>query len=1387
MLKPLILIKGVFAPRLIPQAVFLFAWFLLSGVCHAQETNAQVQVRVFMEGLLKPVPEMVLVRTGMFNIGTEGSTGPQNTIWNNGTIETDSNQNFEGSCDQNNMNCMRPLVSIPQPFEVSRYEITREEFKFFLDSTTEEITPHNVWNDPRYYARNIEHPAAYVSWQDAQAYVRWLSAETGQQYRLLSESEWEYATRARTETAYFFGDTITTADANYNSQGTVPVGSYDANAFGLYDVHGNVWEWVEDCQHQNYNGLPTNGSAWDSSCENDTIFMLRGGAWDSTNESLLRSAQRGIGSQGRRFNNVGFRVARTLTTRLTIANLTPDTNIILLHGDISVSTDVEVVLNVDMGSGGTLEVESNDPSIVSVSVADTQISPAAGSNQTTVKFTLTPQGQGNTMVTISVVDNQGITNEVTISVEVRPVYPEMVGVPRGTYTMGSPSGEGDDSERPQHSVTIPALEVSNYEVTRGQFAVFAAGRDINNSCNWQNPGFSQTDNHPVVCVSWDDAQAYVEWLSEETEQTYRLLSESEWEYATRAGTTSTYSFGNTITTNDANYRDSSINGTVSVFSSDYSANDFGLYHAHGNVAEWVQDCWHIDYDLNDDGVVDAPTDGSAWEDNCTSDNERVIRGGSWATPSAELRSAFRDSIEMDQNDVGFRIARMPLTIASPQDTSIRLFLDTSPTTQVQVVLGASDAATSVTMTLQLASGGESVVSTATLAPIIFPAVNDDSITRTASFTLLAEGIGETVLTVVVTDELGHEDTVQIRIEVETTYPEMVQVRRGTYTMGSPSTEVGSTADERPQHDVTVPGFEVGRYEVTRGQFAVFADETNFPPSSCTWETPSFTQNNRHPVVRVSLNDAQAYVRWLSTTTGQTYRLLSEAEWEYVARAGTTSTYSVQNDDGTFGRNTITQRDARYGASATVAVGSYRANAFGLYDVHGNAAEWVEDCWHGNYNGAPTDGSVWEAGCQTARLTRGGGYAFGANLLRSADRFQLLSGSECRSDVGFRVARTVPTPEIAAFQNDSFILVRGDDELAMVEVPVTINVTEPNTDPITMRLQIDTGGESVVSTTPSGTITFPPATAGNTSATFMLVAKDGGETMLTIVVTDGLGNTTEKKINVETIPAPQMVRVESGTFMMGSTEADIQADSANDNEGPQRSVDIPGPFEVGRYEVTREEFKYFLDSPTRGPLSTHSTFTNVYNSNWDNSTYYSQANFPASYVRWTMAKRYVAWLSEKTGRTYRLLSEAEWEYAARARTTGAYYGDVSLNAFRNSIRHRGQNQPVASPVAVDDANYLPNGFGLHHVYGNVSEWVEDCWHNSYTGAPTDGSAWTGNCAGTPVRARVHRGGSSRNFIADVRSARRFTATRDSEPGAENPQMGASSEYIGFRIARTLPMQ
>ena len=1376
MLNPLNIIKGIFTSRLLPQTTLLFAWFLLSGVCYAQ-TEAQVQVRVIMEGLLKPIPEMVQVGVGRFNKGTAESAesnGPHNNIWNNGTIDTVNGRNHEGVCE--GAACSQPLINISQPFEVGRYEITREQFKFFLNSSGM-ASPHNVWDDPQYYAQQADHPATHVSWDDAQAYLQWLNGETGQNYRLLSESEWEYVARADTTSIYSLGDMITEEQANFNSDGTVSVGSYSANDFGLHDVHGNVWEWVQDCFNADYTGLPTDGSATEGeeNCEEELVAILRGGAWDS-DASLLRSAQRGRGSKNSSFDNVGFRVARTLSPRLTIANLTPDTTIALLQGDIVGSTEVEVVINVAMQSLGTLSLRSDDESVVSASIDDAQIIPLADSAQTIVRFTLTPQGVGNTIVTIFVEDDQGVTSEVSISVEVAASYPEMMTVGEGTYLMGSTRAE---QERPQHRVAIPTFEASRYEVTRGQFAAFIAssGHDTqDNDCDWENPpGLTQDDNHPVVCVSWDDAQAYVTWLNGETDnQGYRLLSESEWEYATRAGTTSTYYFGNTLTPSDANYN-SNNDGTVPVASLNYSANSFGLFHVHGNVEEWVQDCWHSDY-------TDAPNDGSAWEDSCDIDN-RVIRGGSWESSPADIRSASRafESKTARLNILGFRVARSPLTIASPRDTRIRLTLEESPTTQVQVVIGESDTTVPITMTLQLDSGGEAVVSTTPSTPIIFPAVSDDGTLRTASFELTAKAIGETIVTITVVDELGHQDKVQIPIEVEAIYPEMVRVQKGEYTMGSPS------GDERPPHDVEVPGFEVSKYEVTRGQFAEFAAQTGYEAdNSCNWENPpgfpaGFTQSNRHPVVCVSQEDARMYVNWLSKETGQDYRLLSESEWEYVARAGTTTIYSIKTETG-FGSDMITTDDARYDPRlssdfSTVAVGSYPANAFGLHDVHGNVSEWVEDCWHVDYTRAPDDGSAWITGCaaqsvpvgigipqlfiERPGVRRGGGWRDFAGELRSANR-NFGSPSSRANDTGFRVARTVAAPQLINFDNSDLTLFRGDSELATIEIPVTINVMDPDTDPITMELTLDSGGGSVVSVAPSGPITVPPASDGGTSRTaiFTLTGTGAGETMLTIVMTDGLGNQREITIPVENVPTPRMVEVPAGMFTMGSPP-----DRGNETERPQRVVTIPVSFEVGIYEVTREEFKYFLDSLPEGTLTPHS--------NWNSSTFHQLADHPALYLSWNDATRYVEWLSETTGRAYRLLSEAEWEYAARAGTTTNYhYGD---NIFRIPIRHnvRGQNSIIA--VNAQSLRYTPNNFGLYHVHGNASEWVEDCWHGDYAGAPLDGSAWTGNCGRLRINQNVYRGGSWFRPIADVRSARRFSERKDNR-GRNN--------RVGFRVARSL---
>ena len=155
-------------------------------------------------------------------------------------------------------------------------------------------------------------PVINVSWWDAQEYLEWLSGQTGERYRLLSESEWEYVARAGTTTPYNTGDRISTAQANYNEfRGkTVVVGSYPPNAFGLHDVHGNVWEWTDDCWSESYRGAPSDGTAWaGGDCGRR---VLRGGSW-SNEARNLRSAYRFRNTTGNRFNYFGFRVARTLT------------------------------------------------------------------------------------------------------------------------------------------------------------------------------------------------------------------------------------------------------------------------------------------------------------------------------------------------------------------------------------------------------------------------------------------------------------------------------------------------------------------------------------------------------------------------------------------------------------------------------------------------------------------------------------------------------------------------------------------------------------------------------------------------------------------------------------------------------------------------------------------------------------------------------------------------------------------------------------------------------------------------------------------------------------------------------------------------------------------
>lgn len=237
-------------------------------------------------------------------------------------------------------------------------------------------------------------------------------------------------------------------------------------------------------------------------------------------------------------------------------------------------------------------------------------------------------------------------------------------------------------------------------------------------------------------------------------------------------------------------------------------------------------------------------------------------------------------------------------------------------------------------------------------------------------------------------------------------PEMVVIPAGNFTMGSPASEAARRDDEGPQHQVRISRpFAAGKYEVTFDDWDACVREggCGYKPDDFPWG------RGRRPVFNVSWQDANKYAEWLSRKTGKNYRLLTEAEWEYVARAGTTTAFSFGN------RITPTQAnyDARvsYAGSPTRArglgllpVGSNAPNNFGLHDVHGNVSEWTEDCYHSNYNGAPSDGSAWISGDCGRRVRRGGALNVGPSALRSASRSDAPLDLRY-PEIGFRVARS----------------------------------------------------------------------------------------------------------------------------------------------------------------------------------------------------------------------------------------------------------------------------------------------------------------------------------------------------------------------------------------------
>jgi sulfatase modifying factor 1 len=640
------------------------------------------------------------------------------------------------------------------------------------------------------------------------------------------------------------------------------------------------------------------------------------------------------------------------------------------------------------------------PSVKQVTVKDAQVSPA--------EFSLTPD-EGTVTITsnasetevfdasgkkLGSIDRPGVdaNSQQVVLEEIRgPVVGEawtvpdlnmiLVYVEPGSFQMGSNNGNGN--EKPAHIVRISQpFWMGKYEVTNEQYRRFVeesrydgsreADSDyLRHRRDWSHY-LSPQVNYPTVCVSWNNALAFCRWLTESERNAgrlpdryvYRLPTEAEWEYAARGGTKSRgFRYAGSNNPNEIGWYPDRW-GHITQPVGQKKPNELGLYDMSGNAWEWCHDWYAGDYyGKSPSSDPTGPSFG----------NGRVLRGGSWERIYANPRATNREKLRWysGRDIFGFRVV-----VSFPLDAS------STPSLSDESVHEPGKSSQEVQKIHALQSDLVEIPDA-----------------QYAVLNGLAPGSREA--------QDRQRETVQrlgLPLEVKTAKTGIVfrLIPAGGFMMGSPYSERGRDSDETQHEAVLTEPFYCGKYEVTQGQW-----------EAVMGNNPSDFRNGGRdtPVEQVSWEDCQAFLKKLCEIEGVaegTYRLLTEAEWEYACRVGTQTVFCYGNDidasmanfDGDFPYgNGCKGQDRR----ATIKVGSFQPNGWGLYDVHGNVWEWCED-WFGEYvPGSVTDPLGSPSGGN--HVSRGGGWNFSAVYCRSADRYG--GAPDYRGTMGLRLATTTP--------------------------------------------------------------------------------------------------------------------------------------------------------------------------------------------------------------------------------------------------------------------------------------------------------------------------------------------------------------------------------------------
>ena len=916
---------------------------------------------------------------------------------------------------------------------------------------------------------------------------------------------------------------------------------------------------------------------------------------------------------------------------------------------------------------------------------------------------------------------------------------EFVWIEPGTFTMGSPESEPgrSDDEGPQHEVTISrGFWLGKYEVTQGQW------ESVMGTTPWSGRSYVQANAElPAVYISWEDVQELVQALNAAAgDSLYRLPTEAEWEYGCRAGTTTRWSFGDEAgELGDYAWYWGNLGERYAHQVGTKLRNPWGLFDMQGNVWEWCLDWWGT---YPSEAQVDplGPSTGS----------RRVIRGGYAELYAQYARSAVRyfQSPGLGDFDLGARLLRM----AEPAGTNQQPEADPGPD-QAAVVAEVItlDGRSSTdpdgdTLTFQW---GEAETNPATdlLSGMTAAVVTlTPSLPGTYRFVLVVsdgrlESAPDTVA-VTVSEGTAHRDTT-VALPGGATM-DFVWVEPGTFTMGSPSSEPGRSSNEGPQHEVTITqGYWLGKYEVTQGQWESVMRVTPWSGQTNVQEAAD------NPAVYISWNEVQDLIGRLNAEVGQTaYRLPTEAEWEHACRAGSTTRWSFGDEEGQLGdyawyRDNAWSVGEEYGHQ----VGTRLANPWGVFDMHGNVWEWVQD-WYGSYTGAaqvdphgPATGS--------ARVIRGEDVDGYSHRTRSAIRDPHSPGY--RYDyVGARLLRMAEPAE----RNQPPEADAGPDQAAVVAELISLDgsgSSDADGDTLAYRwtedgANLETG---LLSDATAVSPTFTPSAAGRYQ--FILMVNDGtvdGAPDTVVVTVSEATAHRDTTVALAGGATMEFVWIEPGTFTMGSPTSEPGRGS---KEGPQHKVTITQGFWLGKYEITQGQWEAVMGTTP-----------------WSDQSYVqSNASHPAVYISWEDVQELVQALNAAAGDSpYRLPTEGEWEYACRA-------GAGTRWSFGDEEGELGEHAWYAENAWMADEKYghavgtkLSNPWGLFDMHGNVYEWVAD-WYGSYSSESQVDPA--GPSTGS---YRVIRGG---NFFNDARYTRSGYRV--------NTSPGLRINHIGARLLRT----